>query len=100
MRLHGKRGKKITPESMDWYTSDQMRAYSDAECAPLMDEIETLSKDGSALTAQVKVLEDALRNALDCMDRARSILTDGKPRPECNWAMLATEYARGALEAK
>ena len=67
------------------FTADQMHAYSDA-C-------------NAALRERVKVLEDALRGALDHMDRARDILTDGKPRPECNWGMLATESARAALEA-
>lgn len=65
------------------YTADQMRDYADA-C-------------NAALRERVKVLEDALRGALDHMDRARDILTDGKPRPECNWGMLATESAREAL---
>ena len=46
---------------------DAMHAYSDAECAPLMKEIEALRQGGSKLTAEtaalrerVKVLEDAL----------------------------------------
>ena len=89
------------------YDAIQMYAYSDAECAPLMKEIEALRQGGSKLTAdnaalreRVKVLEDALKDALVRMDRARGILTDGKPRPECNWGMLATEAARAALEAK
>lgn len=52
------------------------------------------------LRERVKVLEDALKDALVRMDRARGILTDGKPRQECNWGMLATEAARAALGAK
>jgi hypothetical protein len=42
---------------------------------------------------------DLLDGALARMDRARDILTDGRPRPECNWGLLATEdikYRRAA----
>ena len=52
-----------------------------------------------AQAERIRVLREALQDALDRMDRARNILTDGKPRPECNWGMLATEQLRPILEA-
>jgi len=33
---------------------------------------------------------DALEKAIERMNRARSILTNGNPTPECNWGMLDT----------
>ncbi len=38
-----------------------------------------------------------LESVLERMDRARRILTDNNPRPECNWGMLDTEDIRAAL---
>ena len=38
--------------------------------------------------------------AIERMDRARTILTDGNPRPECNWGILATEDLRAHLAAE
>ena len=58
-----------------------------------------LMTENKALAEQVRVLREALQDASNHMDRARNILTDGKPTPECNWGMLATESARAALEA-
>ena len=34
------------------------------------------------------------------MDRARAILTDNNPHPECNWGMLDTTALRAAIEAQ
>ena len=68
------------------YDAIQMYAYSDAECAPLMKEIEALRQGGSKLTAdnaalreRVKVLEDALQfiaghDIAGADDRARAII--------------------------
>lgn len=44
-------------------------------------------------------LVEALENVVERMERARDILTQGNPRPECNWGMLHTEFAREALAA-
>jgi hypothetical protein len=41
----------------------------------------------------------ALVEAWERMDRARNILTDGNPRPECNWGMLDTSEDRKAFAA-
>jgi hypothetical protein len=43
--------------------------------------------------------QTVLSEALDRMDRARSILTDDNPRPECNWGMLDTSDLRARLPA-
>ena len=37
----------------------------------------------------LQVLQQA-REALQRMERARDILTDGKPTPTCNWGLLDT----------
>ena len=42
---------------------------------------------------------EALAEAIKRMDRARNILTDGKPTPMCNWGMLATEDLKPVLAA-
>jgi hypothetical protein len=56
-------------------------------------------EDGIAYlkAAAVEPLTEALRDLADRADRARSILTDGKPTPSCNWGMLDTTVARAAL---
>jgi hypothetical protein len=40
---------------------------------------------------------EVLEQALERMDRARDILTNGNPRPECNWGLLDTAELRQAL---
>jgi hypothetical protein len=47
--------------------------------------------------ARVAELEAALLDCVTRMDRARDILTDGKPTPQCNWGMLDTNSARAIL---
>jgi len=47
--------------------------------------------------ARIAELEAALHLAFAKMDRARDILTDGKPRIDCNWGMLATEAIKHGL---
>ena len=42
---------------------------------------------------------EALKQAIDRMDRARNILTNGKPTPICNWGMLDASDLRNALAA-
>jgi hypothetical protein len=51
-----------------------------------------------AIDASHQRLKEALEDAKARMDRARDILTDGKPRPECNWGMLDTNNLIAALE--
>lgn len=43
--------------------------------------------------------ESILREALERMDRARNILTNGSPTPDCNWGMLDTSDLREAIAA-
>ena len=45
----------------------------------------------------VGLIRAMLHNAMDRMDRARNLLTDGKPRPDCNWGMLDASDLRKAL---
>lgn len=47
-------------------------------------------------TAQAAMLRAALAKAIERMDRARGILTNDNPRPECNWGMLDTSDLRAA----
>lgn len=47
----------------------------------------------------VVVEKRVIIEALERMDRARHILTDGNPRPECNWGMLDTADLRAMIEA-
>ncbi len=42
-------------------------------------------------------LREALVGACTRMERARDILTDSNPRPECNWGLLDTKALRAAL---
>lgn len=63
-----------------------------------------LSTPRAALAAQPGVVPSnlvraMLHNAMDRMDRARNLLTDGNPRPDCNWGMLDASDLRKALAA-
>ena len=49
------------------YSATQLRAYSDAECAPLMEEIDALRQDGSKLTAENAALRERLLKMSDTM---------------------------------
>jgi hypothetical protein len=49
---------------------------------------------------KITIERKALEAALERMDRARAILTDNNPRPECNWGMLDTSDLRAALAAQ
>ena len=42
------------------------------------------------LEVENKLMREALDEAIERMDRARGILTNGAPTPECNWGMLDT----------
>ena len=54
------------PTQGECYTLNQLRAYSDAECAPLMEEIEALRQDGSKLTAENAALLAESRDCRTC----------------------------------
>lgn len=41
---------------------------------------------------------EVMKDAANRMDRARAILTDNNPRPDCNWGMLDTTALRQAIE--
>ena len=43
---------------------------------------------------EIRRLTDLLEDAWERMDRARNILTDDNPRPECNWGILDTTLDR------
>ena len=53
---------------------------------------------GSAMTAELERTQRLLERAIERMDRARMILTDGNPRPECNWGMLDTSDLRSNVK--
>jgi len=61
--------------------------------------LQTASDLGQVQSAMERIadLEAALHLAFAKMDRARDILTDGKPRTDCNWGMLATEAIKHGL---
>lgn len=49
------------------------------------------------MSQRVAELEATLQDCVTRMDRARDILTDGKPTPQCHWGMLDTNSARAIL---
>jgi len=63
------------------------------------DALQKLTEAGEIQAAMERIatLEAALHLAFAKMDRARDILTDGKPRTDCNWGMLATEAIKHGL---
>ena len=63
------------------------------------DALQKLTEAGEIQAAleRIATLEAALHLAFAKMDRARDILTDGKPRTDCNWGMLATEAIKHGL---
>lgn len=54
----------------------------------------------SALTDVLERTQQLLAIAMERMDRARNILTNGNPRPECNWGMLDTTDLRSNVELR
>ena len=51
-----------------------------------------------AAYAQIKRLQSSLETAWSQMDRARMVLTNNNPRPDCFWGMLNTADLREALQ--
>jgi hypothetical protein len=66
------------------------------DCECLLCDLDRV-RDAYRRAAPATGVVEALHDAWDRMDRARAILTDSNPRPECNWAMLDTSAARAAL---
>lgn len=85
-------------DSPDWsFTTDESQAdfYGQQSGLKYVKEPLFLCAPGShEKTRDWQVMyEEAqgkLNNAIERMDRARHILTDGNPRPDCMWAMLDT----------
>ena len=50
MRLHGKRGKEISPEAMDWFAAGQLREYAAAVSAA---DNKALREDNTRLQNEV-----------------------------------------------
>lgn len=70
---------------------EEMGLYDEApaQAAPSAGEVE-----------REKLILAMLHNAMARMDRARNILTNGKPTPDCNWGMLDSSDLRAALSHK
>jgi hypothetical protein len=84
------------------YTADQMHAYADAECKPLMNEIAALRQDGSKLAADNTALQNnvvmplrervrVLRNAVSEAYGALPIETGADLLREMRAALEATK---------
>lgn len=58
----------------------------------------TLIGDIAGLRTERDDIHANLEKALARMDRARDILTDGYPRPDCNWGILDTSDLRAKKE--
>ena len=52
------------------------------------------------LQKRIAVLEAQLASAVNRMDLARDLLTDGNPRPACNWGLLDTSDIRAKLASR
>lgn len=66
----------------------------------LLDENECTELGRLIESAVLAKVEPLLIDALTRMDRARAILTENNPRPDCNWGMLDTSDIRVALGEK
>jgi hypothetical protein len=55
-------------------------------------------KENTELKKKVVHLQEVAEAACVRMDRARTILTHGNPRPDCNWGMLDTTDIRNKLD--
>jgi hypothetical protein len=74
--------------------------WSREEWERLDAEMAELKAANKTLTAERDALYKALKDATIRMDRARDILTDGKPTPQCNWGVLDTYPQHKALAAR
>jgi hypothetical protein len=79
------RPRDLEPHFSFWMNELTERNLHDK--ADIAIELARLSKERAALAG-------ALAGACSRMDRARAILTDNNPRPECNWGMLNTSDLR------
>ena len=76
----------------DFADDASRKAFADGLCALL-----NATQAQAAPAAQVADKQSLLMKALERMDRARDILTDRKPTPNCHWGMLDTSDLRAAL---
>jgi len=92
-------GEGITwcEDKIDGNSIEYVRA--DKSTHPPESALQRLTEAGEIQAAMERIatLEAALHLAFAKMDRARDILTDGKPRTDCNWGMLATEAIKHGL---
>ena len=51
-----------------------------------------------ATNAEIVRVSAIALDAITRMDKARDVLTDGYPRPDCNWGMLDASDLRRRLE--
>jgi hypothetical protein len=64
-------------------------------------ELQSLRNIGEWEAAdEIEELRAALTAACDRMDRARGILTNDNPRPDCNWGMLDASDLGPNVEAQ
>ena len=83
------------PLGLIQYAGVDMHAYSDAECVPLMAEIEALRQDGSKMAADNAALRERIKVLTKLVDASGGgVDVDG-----VNWFALR-DAARAALEAK
>lgn len=66
----------------------------------LKQDLNSTACGASALTDVLERTQQLLAIAMERMDRARNILTNGNPRPECNWGMLDTTDLRSNAEVR
>jgi len=84
------------PPVCPWCKIDELKAEL-KDCKSVGKDV---CKDREAYINENQRLRNALETAWERMDRARKILTDGKPSKHNNWGMLDTTLDRQALEKK
>ena len=88
--------KKIYSD-VDWFHAAQRALrHKQIEHQKLQGRLSDLKRKAKSGVIDEALLQ-LLDNALNRMDNARNILTDGNPRPECNWGMLDTSDLRAKL---
>lgn len=89
-----------TPETEEVLRRNACSEQSPAEDYDVLaDHAAKMERELAEAKQQAGRLAGALERTLDRMDRARNILTDGRPRPECNWGMLDSTELRKELAA-
>jgi hypothetical protein len=87
-------------EQLDVLNQEQIRLLSDLKTGiACLKQIHNLRKEErDTARYQADRLREAILDAVTRMQRARDILTDYNPRPECNWDMLDTESLKKFLK--